>query len=67
MSEAPEEGWTWLYNSKKWHYFTKNGRSLCGKWWLRGRPLEEDNDDDSPVNCAACRRALEKRKAGIQK
>ena len=46
------EGWTWLFNSKKWHYFRK-GRSLCGKWALLGHP-ELEADASSPDNCKAC-------------
>jgi hypothetical protein len=55
------EGWTWLINSKKWHYFV-NGRSLCGKFGLIGRPELEQGNDDSPDNCTACRKKLKKRK-----
>ncbi len=54
-----EEGWTWLINSKKWHYFDKDGRSLCGRWLTFGREFEQGNDN-SPDNCKACRRELKK-------
>jgi hypothetical protein len=48
------EGWTWLHNATKWHYF-RNSRSLCGKWMYLG----DDNDlqkgkDRSPDNCSGC-------------
>lgn len=56
-----EEGWTWLVNSRKWHYFI-NGRSLCGKFLLLVVPELEQGNDDSPDNCVICRRELEKRK-----
>ena len=48
------EGWTWLHNSPKWHYFRK-GRSLCGRWglFLVGEPMDPE-DKDSPDNCKAC-------------
>ena len=61
MSEK-KEGWTWLYNSKKWHYF-RDGRSLCGKWGRFGSPdTLEQGKDDSPDNCAVCRKKLAKEK-----
>jgi len=56
------EGWGWLINSRKWHYFV-GGRSLCGRWlapWLK--ELEQGNDN-SPDNCAECKRRLKRRKA----
>ena len=31
--DTKDEGWTWLINSKKWHYFVNNA-SLCKKWLL---------------------------------
>lgn len=40
------EGWTWLTNSRKWHYFVE-GRSLCSKWMLFGNPTLETGTDDS--------------------
>jgi hypothetical protein len=54
-----EEGWGKPARTKKWHYFV-GIRSLCGRWAYRGE-LEQGNDD-SPDNCAACRKKLEKRK-----
>ena len=60
-----QEGWTWLTNSRKWHYFKGSRRSLCGRFLLMGKmdDLEEGNDD-SPDNCAACRRKLAKIREG---
>ena len=53
------EGWKWLINSKKWHYF-RDGRSLCKKWMnLAGNEFEQGNDD-SVDNCPTCRKALAK-------
>jgi hypothetical protein len=59
------EGWTYLYNSPKWHYF-RGGRSLCGKWLLLlgGGELEQGNIG-SPDNCAKCRKLLEKESCAI--
>jgi hypothetical protein len=52
-----EEGWTWLHNATKWHYF-RNGQSLCGRYMLFVHPEEgyEQGGDDSADNCAACKR-----------
>ncbi len=56
------EGWTWLLNSKKWHYFGSDGRSLCGRWMNLGNPKLEQGNDNSPDNCKACRKALLKKR-----
>lgn len=53
-----DEGWTWLFNSTRWHYF-RGGRSLCGKFLLLSRSGLQLGSDDSRDNCAACRRKLE--------
>ncbi len=54
------EGWTWLSNARKWHYF-REGRSLCGQQMLLRHPSEgyELGNNDSSSNCAGCRRKLE--------
>ena len=52
-----KEGWAWLWNSQKWHYF-RGGRSLCGKFLLLAHPEEgyEIGNDLSKDNCAICRK-----------
>jgi len=57
-----KEGWNYLINSRKWHYFVDR-RSLCGRWamFFGDNHDAQLGDNDSPVNCAACRRAVEKR------
>ena len=55
------EGWGWLSNSPKWHYFV-DGKSLCSKWALWGNPELSQGNDDSPDNCKACQKKLEKRR-----
>lgn len=51
------EGWGFIYNSKKWHYYV-NGYSLCGRWMvIVGQKFEQGNDT-SPDNCKACRKKL---------
>jgi hypothetical protein len=54
MNETINEGWTWLFNSKKWHYF-RNKKSLCGKFALLGKGEFEQGNDKSPDNCAMCK------------
>jgi hypothetical protein len=47
-------GWNWLTNSKKWHYFGENGRSLCGRYMVFVNDDAEADDTESPDNCAEC-------------
>ena len=56
-----KEGWTWLSNSPKWHYFV-DGRSLCKRFMLFGNAKLDQGQDDSPDNCKACMKALQKRR-----
>lgn len=57
-----KEGWGWIRNSPKWHYFV-DGRSLCGKWLGLGLGELEQGNDESGDNCTVCKKALAKRKA----
>ncbi len=61
-----QEGWTWLVNSRKWHYF-RNSRSLCGKFMLLGSMLDElvQGNNNSPDNCLICRRKREKEETEV--
>lgn len=56
------EGWTYLLNSPKWHYF-REGRALCGRFLLLGNPELEQGNEASADNCSSCRRKLEKERA----
>lgn len=60
--EQLKEGWTFVIGSPKWHYI-KDHRSICGRWLMPGNPTLEQGNDDSPDNCASCRKKLEKTKA----
>lgn len=60
--EQPNEGWWWPLNARKAHYMV-SARSLCGKWGTFLNPDYAQGNDDSPDNCARCRRLLAKRKA----
>lgn len=54
------EGWTWIRNSPKWHYFVDK-LSLCRKFMLLQQPNDfEQGNNDSPDNCALCRKKLAK-------
>lgn len=55
------EGWTYLLNSRKWHYFI-NGISLCGKFMLPGRPELEQGNDSSPETALPAERSWPKEK-----
>ena len=52
------EGWTFLHNARKWHYF-RNSRALCGRWMYLGpdEDLEQGNDE-SKDNCPTCVKKL---------
>ena len=59
--EKRNEGWGAPGCSKKYHYFTADGRSLCMKiGFYRGE--REQGNDDSPDNCAECRKRLARSK-----
>jgi hypothetical protein len=52
-----KEGWSWLINAIKWHYFV-DGRSLCGKWLAYNSDLDPHRKADLPDNCKPCQKAL---------
>lgn len=55
------EGWKGFINSKKWHYIVDK-ESLCGKFMYLGQDkLLEQGNNDSPSNCAVCKRKLKRR------
>lgn len=61
VEEKHNEGWNWIYNSPKWHYFV-DGKSLCKRWMLFSTPKNlEQGNNNSPDNCKLCRKTLEKR------
>lgn len=63
MSET-KEGWTWLINSRKDHYF-RDCKSLCGKWMIFGsNSLEKGMSNNA---CATCKKKLEKEKLEKEK
>jgi hypothetical protein len=60
MDEKLREGWTWLTNSNKWHYF-RDGRSLCGKFGLfptMNGDFEDGSGVDDEVKCSGCKAKL---------
>lgn len=57
-SDKKPEGWSWLINSRKDHYFV-SGRSLCGRWM---RLSNSDLSDSSSNKCERCAQLAERRK-----
>lgn len=57
----PTEGWMYLHNSPKWHYF-RDKKSLCKRWMCFGQDFADGNDN-SPDNCKACMKARAKEQA----
>lgn len=53
------EGWVGTINGRKWHYVIGD-TALCGTVIWGGQP--EQGNDNSPDNCAACKRKLTKRR-----
>lgn len=56
-TEQANEGWKWLANSPKWHYF-REGRSLCCRWGTFAKDGFEQGKDNSPDNCPTCLKKL---------
>ena len=53
-----EEGWVWLSNTKKVHYF-RQGRSLCSRWGCLGPGPFSLSSNDLPL-CSICAKRREK-------
>lgn len=53
------EGWTWTHGARKWHYY-RSLRAICGGTLMLAHPSEgyQLGNDNSPDNCASCRRRL---------
>jgi len=51
-------GWNWLFNSRKWHFFDEDGRSLCGRFMTLGSNADAETIDrfGSTDNCGRCER-----------
>lgn len=56
-ADPKTEGWTWHQGGRKWHYYREK-RAICGGMLLLVHPSEgyELGSDNSPDNCAACKR-----------
>ena len=52
------EGWDFPFRSRKAHYFTEDGRSLCGGWDIY-RYTKRRIDGISDV-CAVCKKKLKR-------
>jgi hypothetical protein len=51
-------GWGYPTNARKAHYFTSDGRSLCGKWAYTGPLAQLGHPDTDPDDCTACHHFL---------
>ncbi len=62
--EKPKQGWAFVlgigFATKKAHYIGEDHRSLCGRYLWFG--YVEEGKDNSPDNCAECKRRLKKLK-----
>lgn len=66
--EHATRGWFWPPSgTRKAHYFNGSGQAVCVKYMLWPGVFEdlhprnfEDHGDDSPDNCAACKKAVAK-------
>lgn len=63
VTSEMKEGWGFPANSRKAHYFV-DMMALCRKYGFYRGTLEQGNDE-SPDNCAECKRLLSKRKASV--
>lgn len=54
-------GWGWAFNARKAHFYV-NGLSLCGRWVIFGGSGLELGNDNSPDNCATCKKKLAAKK-----
>lgn len=59
---AKKEGWGFVDGPRKWHYFDTNSVALCSGWMKWDMSKVEQGNDDSPDNCATCKKKLAKRK-----
>ena len=58
MTDKRQPGWAMPHGANKWHYFSTDLFSLCMRWVFSGET--QPGNDDSPENCAECRRRLAK-------
>jgi hypothetical protein len=61
MEKRTNEGWGRPAGSRKWHYFTGDGMSLCRKYGFYLGCVEQGNDSSSE-NCAECKKILKNNK-----
>lgn len=61
MSDEFPEGWKWIPQRKKWHYFVR-GHSLCGVMRARVGTFNKVADG-GPDACKTCQGKLDKQHA----
>lgn len=58
MANALPAGWAKPANSRKYHYFpASETMALCHRWMFAGE-YREDEYDEHPENCTACRKLV---------
>lgn len=64
MEEEITQGWgdpELFRSTSKFHFYGKDGRSLCGRHArFAGLPEVSDENDESSANCAACKKKIAK-------
>lgn len=63
---STREGWTWLWNAPKEHYF-REGRSLCGRWLCLGSDLYPHPSEVRGKVCSTCLKKLEREESKERK
>lgn len=61
QEETPKEGWNFLWNARKSHWFGTDGTSLCKRWFTLGAVRYAAPQVNPP--CATCTKKLEARKS----
>ncbi len=64
QAAAPAEGWKWLINSTKYHYFRDN-RSLCGRYGVFSMGDVTPDNGVNADDCKCCRKKLDKEKSNV--
>lgn len=62
IGSALKPGWRWPPNAAKAHYFSEDGRSLCGRWAFFSPDPDSQEFLESSDNCKVC---VKKRRARL--
>lgn len=59
MADTLKEGWNFLWNSKRSHFFKEDGKSMCSEWFIFGSGRHAAPLVNPP--CARCKARLARR------